>query len=63
MNKPKEQLQLQIIIQTHTDLDLMTMKQKPVLRSGEIHVIVGPMFAGKTTTLLRRIKSEATNGR
>ncbi|GJY46516.1 thymidine kinase [Tanacetum coccineum] len=49
--------------QTHTDLDLMTMKQKPVRTSGEIHVIVGPMFAGKTTALLRRIKSEATNGR
>ncbi|CAK9156830.1 unnamed protein product [Ilex paraguariensis] len=31
--------------------------------SGEIHVIVGPMFAGKTTTLLRRIKSESSNGR
>ncbi|GFY97718.1 thymidine kinase [Actinidia rufa] len=31
--------------------------------SGEIHVIVGPMFAGKTTALLRRIKSEGNNGR
>lgn len=31
--------------------------------SGEIHVIVGPMFAGKTTTLLRRIQSETSNGR
>ncbi|KAF5782783.1 putative thymidine kinase [Helianthus annuus] len=30
---------------------------------GEVHVIVGPMFAGKTTTLLRRIKSESSNGR
>ncbi|PSS10423.1 Thymidine kinase [Actinidia chinensis var. chinensis] len=30
---------------------------------GEIHVIVGPMFAGKTTTLLRRIKSESSHGR
>ncbi|XP_058196869.1 pentatricopeptide repeat-containing protein At4g16470 isoform X1 [Rhododendron vialii] len=29
---------------------------------GEIHVIVGPMFAGKTSTLLRRIKSESSNG-
>ncbi|XP_074271962.1 pentatricopeptide repeat-containing protein At4g16470 isoform X1 [Silene latifolia] len=25
---------------------------------GQVHVIVGPMFAGKTTTLLRRIQSE-----
>ncbi|KAI4296017.1 hypothetical protein L6164_036007 [Bauhinia variegata] len=31
--------------------------------SGEIHVIVGPMFAGKTTTLLRRIQLESSNGR
>ncbi|KAL6975623.1 Thymidine kinase a [Sarracenia purpurea var. burkii] len=31
--------------------------------SGEIHVIVGPMFAGKTTALLRRIKSEGNDGR
>lgn len=31
--------------------------------SGEIHVIVGPMFAGKTTTLLRRVQSESINGR
>lgn len=26
-------------------------------------MIVGPMFAGKTTTLLRRIKTETSNGR
>ncbi|KAL3627314.1 hypothetical protein CASFOL_028677 [Castilleja foliolosa] len=31
--------------------------------SGEIHVIVGPMFAGKTTTLLKRMKTESINGR
>ncbi|CAK9133349.1 unnamed protein product [Ilex paraguariensis] len=31
--------------------------------SGEIHVIVGPMFAGKTTALLRRINSEGNKGR
>ncbi|CAK9133378.1 unnamed protein product [Ilex paraguariensis] len=31
--------------------------------SGEIHVIVGPMFAGKTTALLRRINSGANTGR
>ncbi|KAK3032000.1 hypothetical protein RJ639_036205 [Escallonia herrerae] len=35
-------------------------RQQP---SGEIHVIVGPMFAGKTTALLRRIKSEGNSGR
>uniref|UniRef100_A0A7N0TEM3 Thymidine kinase n=1 Tax=Kalanchoe fedtschenkoi TaxID=63787 RepID=A0A7N0TEM3_KALFE len=32
-------------------------------RSGEVHVIVGPMFAGKTTALLRRIKLEDDSGR
>lgn len=30
---------------------------------GEIHVIIGPMFAGKTTALLRRIQAERDNGR
>ncbi|KAJ0102375.1 hypothetical protein Patl1_05055 [Pistacia atlantica] len=30
--------------------------------SGEIHVIVGPMFAGKLTTLLRRIQAENEKG-
>lgn len=30
---------------------------------GEIHVIVGPMFAGKTTALLRRVQVEAGTGR
>ncbi|XP_019426355.1 PREDICTED: pentatricopeptide repeat-containing protein At4g16470-like isoform X1 [Lupinus angustifolius] len=30
--------------------------------SGEIHVLVGPMFAGKTTSLLRRLQSESNNG-
>ncbi|RCV44168.1 hypothetical protein SETIT_9G352500v2 [Setaria italica] len=32
-------------------------------QSGEIHVIVGPMFAGKTTALLRRVQAEAGSGR
>ncbi|KAF0916143.1 hypothetical protein E2562_000743 [Oryza meyeriana var. granulata] len=31
--------------------------------SGEIHVIVGPMFAGKTMALLRRMQVEAGTGR
>ncbi|CAH8355050.1 unnamed protein product [Eruca vesicaria subsp. sativa] len=31
--------------------------------SGEIHVVVGPMFSGKTTTLLRRILSERESGK
>ena len=31
--------------------------------SGEVHVIMGPMFAGKTTSHLRRVKSESNNGR
>ncbi|KAI3753446.1 hypothetical protein L2E82_25498 [Cichorium intybus] len=44
----------------HSDRDPMAPPLRPF---GEIHVIVGPMFAGKTTALLRRIKFEATNGR
>ncbi|GMJ14128.1 thymidine kinase 1b [Hibiscus trionum] len=43
--------------QSHTDT---TQSSSPC---GEIHVIVGPMFAGKTTTLLRRIQAESNNGR
>ncbi|KAL8522975.1 hypothetical protein ACS0TY_013074 [Phlomoides rotata] len=35
----------------------------PHQRSGEVHVIVGPMFAGKTTALLRRVRAEADTGR
>ena len=35
----------------------------PPASFGEIHVIVGPMFDGKTTTLLCRIKSDSSNGR
>ncbi|CAN8260097.1 unnamed protein product [Cochlearia groenlandica] len=31
--------------------------------SGAIHVIMGPMFSGKSTSLLRRIKSEISVGR
>uniref|UniRef100_A0A0D3E1N1 Thymidine kinase n=1 Tax=Brassica oleracea var. oleracea TaxID=109376 RepID=A0A0D3E1N1_BRAOL len=31
--------------------------------AGEIHVVVGPMFSGKTTTLLRRILSEKEIGK
>lgn len=31
--------------------------------AGGIHVIIGPMFAGKTTALLRRIRKEADAGR
>lgn len=30
---------------------------------GGIHVITGPMFAGKTTALLKRIRQEADAGR
>ncbi|KAI5054904.1 hypothetical protein GOP47_0030049 [Adiantum capillus-veneris] len=31
--------------------------------SGSIHLIVGPMFAGKTTALLQRVEEEASAGR
>ncbi|KAK6918758.1 Thymidine kinase [Dillenia turbinata] len=40
-----------------------SLSEKSVTPSGEIHVIIGPMFAGKTTALLRRIKTEGSNGR
>ncbi|KAG9443596.1 hypothetical protein H6P81_014936 [Aristolochia fimbriata] len=39
------------------------LPMEPTAPSGEIHVIVGPMFAGKTTALLRRLQSECDNGR
>ncbi|KAK9993268.1 hypothetical protein SO802_022971, partial [Lithocarpus litseifolius] len=39
-----------------------TEQLTPPSPPGEIHVIVGPMFAGKTTTLLRRIQSESSIG-
>ncbi|MFS7983810.1 putative thymidine kinase [Helianthus anomalus] len=55
---PLPQIQ-NIMSLTPTDQDQITNTNP----SGELHVIVGPMFAGKTTALLRRIKSEATNGR
>ncbi|KAL6197829.1 hypothetical protein ACLB2K_027622 [Fragaria x ananassa] len=42
------------------EMDAESRRQQ---RSGEIHVVVGPMFAGKTTTLLRRIQSEKVDGR
>ncbi|KAL1567619.1 thymidine kinase [Salvia divinorum] len=35
----------------------------PYRRPGEVHVIVGPMFAGKSTALLRRITAESDSGR
>ncbi|GAA0170866.1 nucleotide kinase [Lithospermum erythrorhizon] len=34
-----------------------------VQSNGEIHVIIGPMFAGKTTALLRRVRFESNLGR
>lgn len=41
----------------------MHVELAPPSSTGEIHVIVGPMFSGKTTSLLRRIQSESSNGR
>ncbi|KAL0445453.1 UNVERIFIED_CONTAM: Thymidine kinase [Sesamum latifolium] len=43
--------------------DQVTMLSPPHRRPGEVHVIVGPMFAGKTTALLRRVMAEADTGR
>ncbi|CAN6704481.1 unnamed protein product [Malus baccata var. baccata] len=38
------------------------MEAEPHQCSGEIHVIVGPMFAGKATTLLRKVQSKRGDG-
>ncbi|KAF2559481.1 hypothetical protein F2Q68_00018101 [Brassica cretica] len=38
-------------------------KDEGHLGSGAIHVITGPMFSGKSTSLLRRIKTEISVGR
>ncbi|KAI3965059.1 hypothetical protein MKX01_013990 [Papaver californicum] len=40
-----------------------SVMESPKLSSGEVHVIIGPMFAGKTTALLRRMLSEKETGR
>ncbi|KAL2901567.1 hypothetical protein RDABS01_026649 [Bienertia sinuspersici] len=50
-------------MQQHPSSSSQQIEQHPSSSSGEIHVIVGPMFAGKTTSLLRRIQSESNNGR
>nr|GMD35277.1 thymidine kinase-like [Ipomoea batatas] len=39
------------------------MNPQQLLSGGEVHVIIGPMFAGKTTALLRRVKYESNLGR
>lgn len=44
-------------------LDLDDMSKDVMGCYGDIHIIVGPMFAGKTTELLRRVKAELSNGR
>ncbi|XP_055827711.1 thymidine kinase a-like isoform X2 [Solanum dulcamara] len=51
-------------VQNHNQIRVLNSEASgPGSGSGEVHVIVGPMFAGKTTTLLKRIKSERSNGR
>lgn len=52
--------QFHSLFSSFMSLSSMDRRCKP---AGEIHVIVGPMFAGKTTALLRRIKSESNSGR
>ncbi|XP_059307119.1 thymidine kinase a-like [Lycium ferocissimum] len=47
-------------VQNHSQINVLHSDDSG---SGEVHVIVGPMFAGKTTTLLKRIKTERSNGR
>ncbi|KAL0307318.1 UNVERIFIED_CONTAM: Thymidine kinase a [Sesamum radiatum] len=43
--------------------DQVIVVSPPHRRPGEVHVIVGPMFAGKTTALLRHVMAEADTGR
>jgi len=42
---------------------LKAMDELGVYRSGEIHLILGPMFAGKTTALIRKMRAEIQMGR
>lgn len=44
-------------------VDLRNGSKNSFCPVGEIHVIVGPMFAGKTTALLRRVNLESNDGR
>lgn len=46
-----------------SSISLSSSRDRTSHACGEVHVIVGPMFAGKTTALLRRIKSEGGTGR
>ncbi|PKA59935.1 Thymidine kinase [Apostasia shenzhenica] len=51
---------------SHTNMPADGLRPPPVKGlafSGEIHVIIGPMFAGKTTALLRHIQVAADTGR
>ncbi|TQE02472.1 hypothetical protein C1H46_011880 [Malus baccata] len=50
-------------ISSAQNIRCVQMEAESHQRSGEIHVIVGPMFAGKTTTLLRKVQSERGDGR
>ncbi|XP_077217048.1 thymidine kinase a-like [Tasmannia lanceolata] len=52
-----------ISLSPSTLIDGLDPTMEPRSSSGEIHVIIGPMFAGKTTALLRWIQSESVNGR
>ncbi|KAM1005316.1 hypothetical protein ACFX2C_005412 [Malus domestica] len=49
-------------ISSAQNIQCVQMEAESHQRSGEIHVIVGPMFAGKTTTLLRKVQSERGDG-
>jgi hypothetical protein len=42
---------------------LKAMDDLGVYTSGEIHLILGPMFAGKTTALIRKMQAEIQMGR
>ena len=39
------------------------VEDESTVAHGSIHLIIGPMFAGKTTALLKRVQAEANDGR
>ncbi|KAL0718282.1 hypothetical protein Bca4012_067604 [Brassica carinata] len=58
LHLPKPSLLLATVLRAHS-----SSCSSSVSVPGEIHVVVGPMFSGKTTTLLRRILAERESGK
>ena len=53
----------------HTQLEKLEQEQEQeeeegtAVIHGSIHLIIGPMFAGKTTALLKRVQAESNDGK